>query len=260
MTQRFSGKTAIVTGAASGIGAAITGLLAGEGARVFAVDINEYADGEHAGDVIGHVCDVTDAAQVNAMVDEAMRQFGRIDLLFNNAGIGCLLETPDMDDATWKKVFAVNVHAILYACRAVIPLMREQGGGAIVNTASISGLFGDYGFTAYNASKGAVVNYTRSLAIDHARDNIRVNALCPGFIAETGLTGGVQSTPLGDLWEGAIPMGRGGTAVEMARAAAFLASDDASYITGANLVADGGITAHTGQPNIPAMMREAEGR
>jgi meso-butanediol dehydrogenase/(S,S)-butanediol dehydrogenase/diacetyl reductase len=135
--------------------------------------------------------------------------------------------------------------------------MREQGGGAIVNTASISGLFGDYGFTAYNASKGAVVNYTRSLAIDHARDNIRVNALCPGFIAETGLTGGVQSSPLGDLWESAIPMGRGGTAAEMAKAAAFLASDDASYITGANLVADGGITAHTGQPNIPAMMREA---
>ena len=257
MTDRFSGKTAIVTGAASGIGAAITALLASEGARVLAVDIKEtQAGGNH---VTGYVCDVTDAAQVKAMVHAAAQRLGRIDLLFNNAGIGCLLETTDMDDATWEKVFAVNVHAILYACRAVIPLMRAQGGGAIVNTASISGLFADYGFTAYNASKGAVVNYTRSLAIDYARDNIRVNALCPGFIAETGLTGGVQSTPLGDVWESAIPMGRGGTAAEMAKAAAFLASDDASYITGANLVADGGITAHTGQPNIPAMMREAQG-
>lgn len=255
MSNRFSGKTAIVTGAASGIGAAITALLAAEGARVLAVDVNEpKSDGK----VAGYVCDVTDSAQVNTMVKEAVQRLGRIDLLFNNAGIGCLLETPDMDDDTWEKVFAVNVHAILYACRAVIPIMREQGGGAIVNTASISGLFGDFGFTAYNASKGAVVNYTRSLAIDHARDNIRVNALCPGFIAETGLTAGVKSTDLGDLWEQSIPMGRGGTADEMAKAAAFLASDDASYITGANLVADGGATAHTGQPNIPALMRGAE--
>jgi len=255
MSNRFTGKTAIVTGAASGIGAAITALLASEGARVFAVDLNE-ARGDV--NVTAYVCDVTDSAQVNAMVAAAMKQLGRIDLLFNNAGIGCLLETPDMDDATWENVFAVNVHAILYACRAVIPLMREQGGGAIVNTASISGLGGDYGFTAYNASKGAVINYTRSLAIDSARHNIRVNALCPGFIAETGLTAGVQSSDLGNIWEGTIPMGRGGTAEEMAKAAAFLASDDASYITGAMLVADGGATAHTGQPNIPAMMR-AEG-
>ena len=258
MTDRFSGKTAIVTGAASGIGAAITALLAGEGARVLAVDINEVQAG--GSNVLGHVCDVTDAAQVKDMVDAAVQRLGRIDLLFNNAGVGCLLETADMDDATWEKVFAVNVHAILYACRAVIPLMRAQGGGAIVNTASISGLLADYGFTAYNASKGAVVNYTRSLAIDLARDNIRVNALCPGFIAETGLTGAVKSTPLGDAWERAIPMGRGGTAAEMAKAAAFLASDDASYITGANLVADGGITAHTGQPNIPALLRELAAR
>ena len=150
----------------------------------------------------------------------------------------------------------MNVHAILYGCRAAIPHMRAQGGGAIVNTASISGLVGDYGFGAYSASKGAVVNYTRTLAIDHAKHNIRVNALCPGFIAGTGLTELVDAAPpLATAWRQAIPMGRGGTAEEMAKVAVFLASDDASYVTGANIVADGGLTAHTCQPNVFAVSR-----
>ncbi len=251
--DRFSDKTAIVTGAASGIGAAITQALVEEGAQVFAVDLNADAFGELPDSVATHVCDVSDSKQVDAMARAALERFGRVDLLFNNAGVGCLAETPDMDDKTWEHVFAVNVHAILYACRAVIPAMREQGGGAIVNTASISGLFADYGFTAYNASKGAVVNYTRSLAVDHAKDNIRVNALCPGFIPETGLTQGIEGSALGEAWHRAIPMGRGGTAEEMAKVAVFLASDDASYVTGSIMVADGGLTAHTGQPNIPAL-------
>ncbi len=261
-SERFTGKTAIVTGAASGIGAALTDTLVAGGARVLAVDINGDAFAERGarGDsVVDHLCDVTSTEQVEAMVEVALAQLGRIDLLFNNAGIGSLGQAPDIDNETWERVFAVNVHAILYACRAVIPHMRAQGGGAIVNTASISGLLADYGFGAYNASKGAVINYTRTLAIDHARDNIRVNALCPGFIGETGLTRDISSSPVGERWLRPIPMGRAGTAQEMAQVAAFLASDDASYMTGSIVVADGGLTAHTGQPDVMALLQARDG-
>jgi meso-butanediol dehydrogenase/(S,S)-butanediol dehydrogenase/diacetyl reductase len=177
-------------------------------------------------------------------------------MLFNNAGTGILEETPDIKDENWERVFKINVTAVMYACRAAIPHMRKQGSGVIVNTASISGVAADYGHTAYNASKGAVIQYTRAMAIDHARDNIRVNAFCPGLIGGTRLTSGIDKTPAAEMWKKAIPMGRPGTADEMARVAAFLASDDASYMTGSIVIADGGLTAHTGQPNMVAMFRE----
>ncbi len=255
---RFSGRNAFVTGAASGIGRALTELLVADGAQVFAVDINPDFPAEEEPGVVRQVCDVADPAQVAAAIEASVAQLGSIDLLFNNAGTGSFAETPDIDDATWRRVFAINVDAILYACRAAIPHMRRQGGGAIVNTASISGLHADYGFTAYNASKGAVINYTRSLAIDHGRDNIRVNAVCPGFIAGTGLTAGLDATPARAVWDEVVPLGRGGTPREMAQVAAFLASDDAAYMTGSIVVADGGLTAHTGQPNLMAMFRSMQ--
>lgn len=254
-SQRFAGKVAIVTGAASGIGAALTALLVSEGARVLAADIDKNILETGDENVATFWCDVSQAQQVNAMIDEAIAKFGRIDILVNNAGTGSFGETPDIDDDTWNRVFAINVNSIMYASRAAIPHMRRQGGGVIVNTASISGLFADYGFTAYNASKGAVINYTRALAIDHGRDNIRVNAVCPGFIAGTRLTAPLEETPARAQWNKVIPLGRGGSAEEMAKVAAFLASDDASYVTGSIVVADGGLTAHTGQPNLMAMFR-----
>ena len=221
-----------------------------------AVDIDGDALAHDDPNISNHVCDMTQDGEVGAMADAVMARHGRIDMLFNNAGTGSFCETPDLTNAAWEKVFAINVTAVMYACRAVIPHMRAQRSGAIVNTASISGLYGDYGFDAYNASKGAVVNYTRAMAIDHARDGIRVNVFCPGFIAGTRLTSGLD--PLKPMWEGGIPIGRGGTAEEMAEVAAFLASDAASYLVGTVLVADGGVTAHTGQPNLVAMTKGLE--
>ncbi len=249
--MRFEGKTAIVTGGGGGIGSAIVRLLAAEGAMVFAADVNNDALKHEATGVTNYVCDVTSSDQVAEMVQSVVATHGRIDMLFNNAGTGSIAEVTDTTDEDWDRVFKVNVSAIMYACRAAVPHMRRQGGGAIVNTASVCGLSGDYGFGSYSASKAAVINYTRTLALDHGR----VNAFCPGFIPQTGLTVGVEGLPVRQQFNDMIPLGRGGSPEEMADVAAFLASDQASYVTGAILAADGGIMAHTGQPNMMAVMR-----
>jgi meso-butanediol dehydrogenase / (S,S)-butanediol dehydrogenase / diacetyl reductase len=245
MSERFGGKVAMVTGGSSGIGAATVARLSRDGAKVVNADRTPPASHEDtAGNVVFCRTNVTNAADVSAAVGEAVKRFGRLDFLVNNAGSGGLAEAADQTDAEWERIFAVNMTAIMYGCRAAIPVMRGDGGGAIVNIASISGLAGDYGMGAYAASKGAVVNYTRSVAMDCARDNIRVNALCPGLI-DTPLT---ASIPRRETWLEAIPMGRSAQPFEMASVIAFLLSDDASFMTGSIVVADGGITAFTGQP------------
>ncbi|TVV76633.1 SDR family NAD(P)-dependent oxidoreductase [Sphingomonas solaris] len=249
MAGRFDGKVAIVTGGTSGIGAAIASRLAAEGARVLVTDLNPPAVADER--LAFHRTDVTDAAACAAMVAAAVERFGRLDILVNNAGIGALDETPDMADAVWDKVMAVNVSSIFYACRAAIPAMREGGGGAIVNVASVSGLGADHGMGVYNASKAAAVNYTRSLALDCARDGIRVNALCPGAIARTAMgVGSFGSAADQQSWIDAVPLGRLGTPEEMANVVAFLASDEASFMTGSIVTADGGTTACTGLPDV----------
>ena len=249
--MRFANKVALITGGGSGIGAATARLLAREGAALVVVDIAA----DHARAVAAETggiaveADVARRADVERAVAVAVEHHGRVDILFNNAGIGCVGRTPDLDPEQWGRVIAIDLNAVFYACRAAIPHMPKPGG-AIVNTASISGLAGDYGFSAYNAAKGAVINYTRTLAIDHAREGIRVNALCPGLIA-TPLTAGAAALPgLEQAWHAAIPMGRAGTPEEMAEVVAFLASDAASYVTGSVIVADGGQTAWTGQPDL----------
>lgn len=244
---RFAGKVAIVTGAAQGIGAAIAARLAAESAHIVIADINEPGDPPR--DSFFVRADVSSGADVANVVEATLARWGRLDVLVNNAGLGSLGETPEIAEEHWDRIFGVNIKAIFLLSKAAVPALRETSG-SIVNIASISGLAGDHAMAAYNASKGAVINYTRALAIDCAKDAIRVNAVCPGLIATDLAASGIADPEDREFWFGRIPMGRAGKPEEIAALVAFLASDEASYMTGSIVVADGGVTAHTGQPNF----------
>jgi NAD(P)-dependent dehydrogenase (short-subunit alcohol dehydrogenase family) len=253
MTDRLAGKVALITGAGSGMGRCAAQLFAAEGAQVVVADFAEDAGRatvasikEAGGDALFAAADVSRDAECAAMVAAAVQHFGGLHVLYNNAGIfpdddGGALDTPD---ATWERVMQINLKGVWLGCKAAIPAMLESGGGSIINVASFVALVGAAtAQIAYTTSKGGVLSMTREIAVEYARRNIRANALCPGPI-ETPLLAELLSDPQRRARRMVhIPMGRLGQAEELARAALFLASDDSSYMTGASLVIDGGITA-----------------
>jgi meso-butanediol dehydrogenase/(S,S)-butanediol dehydrogenase/diacetyl reductase len=248
-------KTVVVTGGASGIGLAAARRFLAEGASVVIGDIRPslepvLAEAFSTERFLYRQVDVADWEQVRALVGAAVDTFGRLDILFNNAGIGKLADTPSLDVADWHRIMDVSLSSVFYGCKAALPRMQEQGKGCIINMASASGLAADYGFAAYNAAKAGIINYTRAVAIDHAREGIRANAVCPGPI-DTPPKKNIDRIPdAREIWQDSVPMGRFGTADEVAAVVAFLASEDASYVTGTTIVVDGGLLAHTGQPDF----------
>jgi NAD(P)-dependent dehydrogenase (short-subunit alcohol dehydrogenase family) len=253
----LEGKVAIITGAATGIGRASALLFTRAGARVVVADVRDdqlaktaAAVRDAGGDVVAVPADLAQPGACRAVVETAVGQWGRLDVLFNNAGVGTMVvggtvETIDLEH--WDLAQDVNVRAIYLTSRAAVPAMRAAGGGSIVNTASVSAFRGSVGRPshAYAASKGAVVSLTRAMAASFGRDRIRVNAICPGTI-RTRLTADFIERAEREAAEGrGIPLGRVGEPEDIARCALFLASDDAAWISGAAIVVDGGAQAAT---------------
>ncbi len=251
--MRLSNKVALITGAGSGIGREAALLFAQEGAKVAVVDINSAAGQETVslikaagGEAAFTAIDVSKAAEARAMIDFAEKTFGKLNVLFNNAGIfpdadGSVLET---EEEVWDLVMNVNLKGVFFGCKYGIPALLRAGGGSIINTASFVALIGAAtSQIAYTASKGGVLAMTREMAVEFARKNIRLNAICPGPV-ETPLLAQLLSDPARRQRRMVhIPMGRLARAREVAQAALFLASDESAYVNGATFTVDGGITA-----------------
>jgi len=258
---RLKDKIAVITGSASGIGRAAAVLFAKEGASLVIADMQKAALNEtlqmvrdQGGAGVAAVTDVSDETQVKALIDLAVSEYGRIDILCNNAGITGILSGPeDQDGENWQQVYAVNVLGAVYAVKYATPHLVKTGQGAIVNTASVAGIRSGAGGNAYSASKAALINYTQTLACDLGGYHVRVNAVCPGLI-ETGMTQPVfdyaRSKGKGDKLGSRCELRRYGRPEEVAAAILFLASDEASYITGQALAVCGGNTASL---NLPGM-------
>ncbi|MGA8154287.1 MAG: SDR family oxidoreductase [Terriglobales bacterium] len=256
-TRSLDGKIALITGGASGIGRATAALIAREGAAVAIADLNDEAGKSAARDIVQQggraifeAADVTDAGDCQRVVDRTLREFGGIHVLCNSAGIIRRASILELDEDDWDRVMAVNVKSIFLLSRLVIPVMVKDGGGAIVNVASGWGLAGGPRAAVYCASKGAVVLLTKAMAIDHGAQNIRVNCICPGDTDTDMLRH--EARQLGEdearfrAESARRPLGRMGRPEEIAQAALYLASDAASFVTGAALVVDGGGLAGTG--------------
>jgi len=253
MAARFDRRVVIVTGGASGIGEATARAFAAEGARVVIADVDRERGEVVARDIEARfeATDVADEAEVARLLQGAAQGLGRIDVLVSNAFATAVGPIEQLTLEGWRRTQVVTLEAVFTGLRAVAPLMRNQGGGAVVNVASISGLGGDRGLAAYNAAKGAVINLTRTAALELAGSGIRVNAVCPGVIDTPPVRRAFSVAPDREAAVcAAVPMRRLGRPEEIAKAILFLASDDASYVTGATLVVDGGLTASTGIPDL----------
>lgn len=250
--ERFKGKTVIVTGSASGIGKGVAQRFSQEGANVVLCDIDEKKLAAVAAELPGERtlalrCDVTRFDEVEALVKQAVSRFGALDVMVNNAGIaseGNALEVPLQE---WGKTIDTDLSGVFHGCRAALPELLKTRG-CIVNTASVSGLGADWAMCAYNAAKGGVVNLTRSLALDFGKQGVRANSVCPS-LTHTGMTEDmVKDKALVGKFMERMPLGRVAEPADIAVVVAFLASDDARFVNGANIPVDGGVMASNGQP------------
>ena len=252
--MKLEQRVAVITGAGSGIGQAMARLFAREGARILAADVNGSAAEATAASIAAAggtgqavTVDVSRPDQVAALIAQAVAAYGRIDILCNNAGIGSTTSVVECEPEEWDQVMTINVKSVYLGCKYAVPRMIEQGGGVIINTASVAGMVGLVKRAAYSASKGAVIALTRQVAIEYVEQGIRVNCLCPGTVDSPWvgrlLAGADDPVAARQALVARQPLGRLGPPEEVAAAALYLASDDAAFITGTGLVIDGGLTA-----------------
>src|ERR1700733_16037566 len=257
---RLSGKVAIITGAASGMGRATAVRFAGEGAKIVIADLNKEGGEsaardcrENGSDAVFQKTDVSAEADVKGAVDRAVKEFGRLDIIYNNAGLGGAVGPLEKTTAeNWDRTFAILLRAVFLGIKYAAPEMRKSGGGSIISTASIAGLRGTPGIPAYGAAKSGVISLTKSAALEFAKDKIRVNCICPGLIA-TPLTynripGGEQAAT--QLFAAFQPWPRAGRPEDIAAMALFLANDDSEFVSGQAMVVDGAVTSGMGAGNL----------
>ena len=256
MTGKLAGKTAVVTGAGSGIGRAAAVLFAREGAAVAVVDLNAEAAKDTAGEIAASggtalpvVANVADRLQVTSAFEQIRNEYRRVDVLYNNAGVNSAGSVIDATEDDWDRSFAVNAKGTFLCSQAAAPGMVAAGGGSIINQGSVAALAGIANFASYCAAKGAVVALTRSMSVDLAPRGVRVNVICPGTVYTPLMEPMLRARGGGDMAAGLAltvakyPIGRLGTPAEIAAVALFLASDDSSFMTGSVVTADGGMTS-----------------
>lgn len=251
--MKLANKTAVITGAGSGIGQAIALLFASEGARVYGFDIDEAglkqteAKAPYGSKLSTRVVDVSQADQVKEALQAVVDESGRLDILVNNAGIGIAATVDDTDEDDWDRLMAVNLRGVFLGCKYGVRIMKQQGGGVIINMSSVAGIVGVKNRAAYSASKAGVYGLTKAMAVDHAADGIRVNCICPGTVDSPWVGKIIADQPDPEAvrkgMEARQLIGRMGTPEEIAHAALYLAQDESAYVHGSALIIDGGLTA-----------------